>query len=266
MFRFIDTGGNNGAMNMAIDEALLVTQNKNKTPPIIRVYQFIPPTLSIGYFQSMEREVDIEHCRQLGFDFVRRPTGGRAVLHDRELTYSAIIAYPNEILNMSLLDSFRYLSRGIIRAIEILGGTAYFSSREDNEINSPSCFAAPTFSDILINRKKVVGSAQMRNSLGLLQHGSILYEVNIPQIFYCLKMDEKAREKVIASATNKITSLTEALRKRIGYNDIKEALKRGMEEVLGEEVVPDEVKENEMELARDIYSKKYSTEEWNFKR
>ncbi len=266
MIRFIDTGENNGAMNMAIDEALLTLEKEKELPPALRVYRFVPPTLSIGYFQSMNREVDVERCKEKGYDFVRRPTGGRAVLHDKELTYSVTIAYPHRILEMNLLDSFHYICRGIIRAIELLGGKAYFSSREDNEISSPSCFAAPTFSDILINGKKVVGSAQMRNSNGLLQHGSILYRVNVDDIFDCFNMDAEKKKKLAKLASKKISSLSDEIGREITFDMIKDTLKKGMAEVLGEELVETELSEEENLLADRLYREKYSTEQWNFKR
>ncbi len=266
MIRFIDTGENNGAMNMAIDEALLITEREKKLPPALRVYKFVPPTLSIGYFQKMKREVDLAHCEEKGFDYVRRPTGGRAVLHDKELTYSITVAKPHRILSMSLLDSYHYICRGIIKAIEYLGGKAYFSSREDAEISSPSCFAAPTFSDILINGKKVVGSAQMRNDYGLLQHGSILYEVNVDDIFYCFNMSEEHRKRLSALAKKKISSLSDEIGKKITFDMIKSALKMGMQEILCEEIVEVGLTKDELSLANRLYKEKYSTYEWNFKR
>ena len=266
MIRFIDTGENNGAMNMAIDEALLTLEKEKKLPPALRVYRFMPPTLSIGYFQSMNREIDIERCKEKGYDYVRRPTGGRAVLHDKELTYSVTIAYPHRILDMNLLDSFHYICKGIIRAIDLLGGKAYFSSREDHEISSPSCFAAPTFSDILINGKKVVGSAQMRNSNGLLQHGSILYRVNVNDIFDCFNMDAEKKKKLAKLASEKISSLSDEIGKEITFDMIKDALKKGMAETLGEELVEIRLSDDEIKLANKLYKEKYSTNKWNFKR
>ncbi len=266
MFRFIDTGENNGAMNMAIDEALLEAQEKFRLAPAIRVYKFVPPTLSIGYFQSMEKEVNIESCKKLGFDYVRRPTGGKAVLHDKELTYSVTIAKPHKIIEMSLLDSFKFLSDGIIRAIEILGGKAYYSKYEDNEKFSPSCFAHPTFSDILMNGKKVVGSAQMRNKIGLLQHGSILYEVSIEDIFECFNMSEDKRRKGIELGRERISSLSYEIGRKIAFEDIKEALRKGMEEVLGEEIVNATLSSEELEISQFLYKNKYNTLKWNFMR
>ena len=266
MFRFIDTGENNGAMNMAIDEALLIAQSEKRLPPAIRVYRFVPPTLSIGYFQSAEKEVDIEHCRDKGFGYVRRPTGGRAVLHDKELTYSVTISYPHKILEMNLLDSFHYLSTGIIRAIGVLGGNAYFSEREDSEISSPSCFASPTFSDILINGRKVVGSAQMRNKYGLLQHGSILLHVSIEDIFYCFKIKDRLKAKIIEQAKFKISSLSDEMGKVISFHDVKTSLKEGMSEILEEELVDSKLSYFEKTIADELYTNKYNTREWNFKR
>lgn len=266
MYRFIDTNGNNGAMNMAIDEALLVAQAKYNTPPVLRVYKFVPPTLSIGFFQSAQKEVDFDNLKKMGYDFVRRSTGGRAVLHDRELTYSITIAYPNKILEMSLLDSFHFLSKGIIKAIEILGGNAYFSQSEDREVSSPSCFASPTFSDILMNGKKVVGSAQMRNKLGLLQHGSILYSVDIEAIFKCFNLEEDTRKRLVEIGKRKISSLSDELKREVTFNDIKTALKKGMEEVLQDEIIESELTKEEFDIAYELYENKYNTNDWNFKK
>ncbi len=266
MIRFIDNGENNGAMNMAIDEALLMLEKERGYPPAVRVYKFMPPTLSIGYFQSMNREVNIEKCKEKGFGYVRRPTGGRAVLHDRELTYSVTIASPHPILEMSLLNSFHFLSNGNIKAIEILGGKAYFSSREDKEISSPSCFAAPTFSDILINGKKVVGSAQMRNENGLLQHGSILYHVNIDDIFSCFNMDDKKRERLVDLSKKKISSLSDELGRKITFKMVKKSFKKGMEEIFQEKFVETSLRKDEISLAEKLYKEKYSKKQWNFKR
>jgi len=266
MIRIIETNENDGAMNMAIDETLLVIEKEKGFPPALRVYKFVPPTLSIGYFQKMEKEVNFTHCKELGIGYVRRPTGGRAVLHDKELTYSVTMAHPHRILEMNLLDSFHYLCEGIIKAIGLLGGNAYFSDREDNEISSPSCFAAPTFSDILLNGKKVVGSAQMRNDYGLLQHGSILYHVDLEQIFYCFNLDENARKRLVELSKKKISSLSDELNKEITFDAIKDALKRGMEEVTDETLIPTELTKDEKILAEKLYHEKYNTYEWNFKR
>jgi len=266
MFRLIDTQGNNGAMNMAIDEALLIAQAKYGSSPVLRVYKFVPPTLSIGYFQSAEKEVDFEALKRKGYDFVRRPTGGRAVLHDKELTYSVTIAYPNKILEMNLLESFHFISRSIIKAIEYLGGVAYFSEREEKEISSPSCFAAPTFSDILMNGRKVVGSAQMRNKFGLLQHGSILYEVNVEDIFDCFKLSKEEKEKMIKIGKEKISSISQELGRSIGFDDIKESFIKGFSEVMGEELVESKLSSLEIDIAYDLYKNKYNTKEWNFRK
>ncbi len=266
MYRFLDTGKNNGAMNMAIDEALLIEQAELKTPPVIRVYQFDPPTLSIGYFQNIKREVNIDYCKKRGFDIVRRPTGGRAVLHDKELTYSITIAHPHKILDMNLLDSFRFLSGGIIEGIKLIGCNAYFSRVEDKEINSSSCFAAPTLSDILINGKKVVGSAQMRNSLGLLQHGSILYSVSIGDIFNALKIEENKRKEIIEEAAQKITSLSDESGRKISFLEVCESFKNGMKKVLQDEILEDSLTEKEIKKSKELYEVKYNTYEWNFKR
>ncbi len=266
MFRFIDTGANDGPMNMAIDEALLIAQAEYGFPPTIRVYRFIPPTVSIGYFQSMKREIDINSCAKMGYGYVRRPTGGRAVLHDKELTYSVTIGSLHRFLSMSLIDSFFAISEGIVRAIRLLGGEPYYSSGEDLEKFSPSCFAHPTFSDILLNGKKVVGSAQMRNRKGLLQHGSILYRVSIEDIFSCFNMTEDKRRQAIKIGYERISSLSDELGREVTFEEIKAALYKGMEEALGEKLVEQEITSEELKISQFLYKSKYNTDNWNFLR
>jgi len=189
----------------------------------------------------------------MGFGFVRRPTGGRAVLHDKELTYSITIAYPNRILEMNLLDSYHFLSSGIIKAIEYIGLKAHFSRNEDKNFSTPSCFSLPHFSDIVINDKKVVGSAQMRNKFGLLQHGSILYDVSIEDIFNCFRMDEEERKQSIEEGYSKITSLSKELGKKVDFYIIKQALKVGFREVFNEEIIETQITPFELEIAYNLY-------------
>src|SRR4030042_4717992 len=142
-WRFIDTGINDGFLNMSIDEAILDAHLRGFCPPTLRVYRWSPPALSLGYFQSLEREVEMKRCSGLGVDGVRRLTGGRAVLHYDELTYSVVTSeeygFPK-----SIAKSYRLLSEGLIAAYGILGLEVCLATHT-REPSSAACFSSAGF-------------------------------------------------------------------------------------------------------------------------
>src|SRR6266568_985857 len=163
-----------GAWNMAVDEVLLDGVATGTAPPTLRFYEWTPPCLSLGYFQP--------------FDVVRRPTGGRAILHDRELTYS--IALPASVLGQDggVLPSYYRLSLALQDGLRRLGVPATLApeSAGSSAAHGPVCFDRPSAHAILLPGRKLVGSAQMRRGGGLLQHGSILIEPRIDKLLACL--------------------------------------------------------------------------------
>lgn len=179
-----------GAWNMAVDEALLEGVAGGTSLPTLRFYGWNPACLSLGYFQSFD-VVDVAACRARGIEIVRRPTGGRAILHHRELTYS--IALPAAILghDRGILPSYHRISRALRAGFARLGvetTTAPESAAATEPEHGPICFDRPSAHEILLRDRKLVGSAQMRRSDALLQHGSILIEPNIPTMLACLRL------------------------------------------------------------------------------
>lgn len=128
VWRFIDSGKQNPAYNMALDEALLNWHSEGLIPPTIRFYGWNPATLSIGYFQQVEKEIKMEIVREKGLGFVRRPTGGRGVLHEHELTYSVIVSEEHPNMPSSVTEAYRLLSNGLLEGFKQLGLDAYFPS------------------------------------------------------------------------------------------------------------------------------------------
>ncbi|MEW5933385.1 MAG: biotin/lipoate A/B protein ligase family protein, partial [Bacillota bacterium] len=118
-WRLIRDGYHDGATNMAVDEAIMLAHARGEVPPTLRFYGWRPPALSLGYAQKAEREVDLEACRRAGVDVVRRPTGGRAVLHDREVTYSVVIS--TALFPGSVVETYRRLSAGLVEGLRLLG-------------------------------------------------------------------------------------------------------------------------------------------------
>src|SRR6266516_5043753 len=176
-----------GAWNMAVDEVLLDGVAAGSAPPTLRFYAWSPACLSLGYFQPYSA-VNLEGCRGLGVAVVRRPTGGRAILHDRELTYS--VALPASVLGQDggVLPSYYRLSLALQDGLRRLGVPATLApeSAGSSAAHGPVCFDRPSAHEILLHGRKLVGSAQMRRGGGLLQHGSILIEPRIDKLLACL--------------------------------------------------------------------------------
>ena len=229
---------------MAIDEALLVSGK-----PTIRFYKWKPSAISIGYFQGIEEEVNLNDCKRMGVDVVRRITGGGAVFHDEhgEITYSLVA--PEEMLPKNILDSCDKICSSLAKGLKYLGLNAKFSP----------------LNDIVVNQKKISGSAQTRRYGNLLQHGTLLINVDLGKMFSLLNVSKKKIEdKNIKNASKRVTCLREEIGE-IEEEEIIDALKKGFEEGLDIELVEEEMKKEEMEKAKELRGK-YVSKEWNFKR
>src|SRR5437764_9152119 len=182
-----------GAWNMAVDEVLLDGVAAGTAPPTLRFYEWTPACLSLGYFQPFD-VVDLDGCRALGVEVVRRPTGVRAILHDRELTYS--FALPASVLGHDggVLPSYYRLSLALQEGLRRLRLPATLApeSAGSSAAHGPVCFDRPSAHEILLQGRKLVGSAQMRRGGGLLQHGSILIEPRIDRLMACLHPTDRA--------------------------------------------------------------------------
>jgi len=255
----LDSKTSSAVYNMALDDALLDYAYDNDIP-ILRFYKWIRPTLSIGYFQKADNAVNFDKIKSKNFDFIRRPTGGRAVLHDKEITYSITIPIKNIIFNLSILESYDLLCKPIVQAINNLGIKAYISDEDESSVNSPSCFAAPTFKDIKVNGKKIIGSAQMRDKRGILQHGSILLKVSLDDIFEVLKLNY-LKIDILTESKKKISCLIDE-----GFNKTEEDLKSEIvncyESLLGikfSSIIDSDI------INIDKFMIKYSSNEWNYR-
>ena len=181
-----------GAWNMAVDEVLLDGVAAGAAPPTLRFYAWAPACLSLGYFQPFD-VVDVGGCRRLGVDVVRRPTGGRAILHDRELTYS--VALPLRLLGNdgAVLPSYHRLSVALERGLKRLGVPVVLAPETGARPpvdHGPVCFDRPSAHEILLGGRKLVGSAQVRRATAFLQHGSILIEPRIDRLLACLRLPD----------------------------------------------------------------------------
>jgi len=252
-WRLLDTGLHDALYNMALDEAIAVARSKNLVPDTLRFFRWEPSAVSIGYFQSMDDEVDTAACDRRGIGYVRRRTGGGAVYHDRdgELTYSMFLSQSHRLVSADFQESYETLCSGLVSGLRLLGVQAEFKP----------------INDIVVGGRKVSGNAQTRGLNVVHQHGTILVKVNPKLMFAVLKVpDEKIRDKMIKSVEERVTSLCAVLGREVGFDELERALIRGFEASFGIRLVPGTVTEFEDKKAEELRVEKYSRREWNFRR
>jgi lipoate-protein ligase A len=258
---------------MAMDEVISLGCRQGQSPTTLRFYTWQPASLSIGYFQNASAEIDLERCKTQGYGFVRRPTGGKSVLHDQELTYSVVARMDHPLFPKDLHRCFLVISQALILGLNYLGiegqvfGSASSKKRMRLSEVSPSCFASAMGFEIGVDGKKLIGSAQRRWRDGFLQHGSILCRFEPRQLFNLLKFyDEAERTRAAAKAAKTVTSLSSILQDQPDMRRIKEALIRGFEEALKVRLMPSQLTPPEWDMVRNLARGKYGTDAWNLHR
>ena len=247
-----------GAWNMAVDEVLLDGSAAGSAPPTLRFYQWAPPCLSLGYFQAFD-VVDVAGCRRLGVDVVRRPTGGRAILHDRELTYS--VALPLRLLgdDGAVLPSYHRLSLGLERGLKRLGAPVVLapeSAAQTGPDHGPVCFDRPSAHEILLDGRKLVGSAQVRRATAILQHGSILIEPRIDRLLACLWLPDRPDARI----EDGVAGLAEV--SDFDPARIAGALADAIAEEFGVRLVLGRLRADERQAADALVASKYQAAAW----
>ncbi|WP_230499552.1 lipoate--protein ligase family protein [Sutcliffiella rhizosphaerae] len=274
IWRFIDSKKQSPAFNMALDEALLDWQNEGMIPPTIRFYGWDPPTLSIGYFQKVAKEINMEKVKSTGLGFVRRPTGGRGVLHDKELTYSVIVSENHPEMPNTVTEAYRVISEGILEGFKALGLDAYFAipktEEEKQGLKNPRsavCFDAPSWYELVVEGRKVAGSAQTRQKGVILQHGSILLDIDEDLLFSLFNYpSERVKERMQNNFKNKAVAINALRETPVTIDEAKQAFYNGFEKALNIKLEPHELTVEELAKVHAIMQKKYSTDEWNYKR
>ncbi|HXZ06009.1 MAG TPA: hypothetical protein VEH81_14340, partial [Ktedonobacteraceae bacterium] len=184
-YRFLNTQVHNAAMNMAIDESILTHHLKGEVPPTLRVFHWTQPSISLGRFQSIEREIVSDQCQQCGVALVRRPTGGRAVYHRDEFTYSIIMSKRFGIPS-GIIAAYAFLAQGLLAALALLGVQAELSDGRVSKNPSAACFASSTQADLTSGGFKLIGSAQVWKDDTLLQQGSLPLDDRAAEFFTML--------------------------------------------------------------------------------
>lgn len=211
---------------MAIDVALAQWSAKSGIP-VVRVYRFVPPTLSLGRFQRTD-EVYLPGLREIGAGLCRRPTGGQAVLHDDEVTYA--IACPRRLLSERVLESYERIAAGLIRALAALGVVAEVAVRETELRREANCFLWPAPAEIVASGKKLLGSAQCRMGAAFLQHGALPLTLDAGR-WAAVFAPPAERERVKREMAQHATSLQALLGRRPDPAEVEVALLAGLASV-----------------------------------
>ena len=271
---FINSGPCSPFYNMALDEALLDWHSEGSIPPVIRFYEWSPATLSIGYFQQVERDINMEAVKEQNLGFVRRPTGGRAVLHDQELTYSVIVSESYPQMPASVTEAYRVISEGILLGFQNLGLQAYFSVPETEEqlddLKKPKsavCFDAPSWYELVVEGKKVAGSAQTRQKGVILQHGAILLDLDEERLLSLFNFSSpEAKEKMRKKLPEKAVAMNQFVEKPFTIEQCIMAFSKGFEQAMEIELIPYELTQAQIQYVEHLAQKKYASDDWNFKK
>jgi lipoate-protein ligase A len=247
----VETAPRTGAENMALDEAVMDAVGAALAPPTMRFYAWEPACLSLGKRQILEG-VDLGACRRDGVDVVRRPTGGWAILHTDELTYSIAVRPDDPRAEGAILDAYRKLSQGLVAGLRLLGAPAEMNPVAPGGTHNASaaCFEAPSAYEITAGGRKLIGSAQVRPNGRVLQHGSLPLHGDISRVarYLAFETDEE-RAALAAHLREHAVTLGEALGRPVGFTEAAEALLRGFAEALNLDLVPAELTAEELAVA-----------------
>lgn len=243
----IDETKRSASENMAIDYALL----KNCSFPVLRFYSWRPKAVSIGRFQSLKDNINLDICSKNSIDFVRRITGGGTVFHSNEITYSVCIPEKNDYFSDDLHESYQVLCKCIIEALEYMGLDASYEP----------------INDIVISGKKISGCAQTRKFGNILQHGTILLKIDVNEMFSLIKVsDEKMKDKIISNVKKRVTSLELELDNKVIESEVRTNVINAFKNILNIEFIKSSLSNKELEDKKNIQKEVFDNDEWTYER
>ncbi|MBX3037507.1 MAG: lipoate--protein ligase family protein [Anaerolineales bacterium] len=265
IWRLIKTPASTGAWNMAVDEAILEHIYRGESKPTLRLYAWNPPCLSLGHAQPF-KDVDVERLKSHGWDVVRRVTGGRAILHTDELTYSVTGNASDEVLAGGVLESYNRLSKALLYAVQSLSLPVQVQEGKNTPASqnlNPVCFEVPSSYEITVDGKKLIGSAQARKKEGVLQHGSLPLTGDLTRICDALFFEnESARQEAKDRLLARATTVESVLGINISWDTAANVLIQGFEKELGIEFEIEELSQSELNRAEELVKEKYGSDNW----
>jgi len=263
-WRLVNTGLGEGASNMATDEAILDAVAAKSSPPTVRFYGWEPACVSLGYRQPVD-DIDEELRVSAGWDLVRRPTGGRAILHVDELTYSVIAPVSEPRVKGSILESYRRLSEALVGGLRWLGLNSYEAPKDhaNSGPQGPACFDTPSNYEITHAGRKLVGSAQVRRKDVVLQHGTLPLVGDVGRLVEVLRFkSEEERAQMSIDLHSRATTLVSALGRLVSFEEVADALSMGFIQALNLELVNGDLSPFERERAVELRIEKYAANSW----
>jgi lipoyl(octanoyl) transferase len=252
---------------MAVDEALLEGAGQNNALPSLRLYAWDPACLSLGYAQPFS-DVDIQALRERGWGLVRRPTGGRAILHTDEITYSVVGSTAEPRLTGGVLESYQNLSEAFLRALHDLKIPAEAmvkpsSAPPDARTKNPICFEVPSNYEITVGRKKLIGSAQARRKETMLQHGSLPLSGDLSRITLALIYpNEGERLQAARRVVNRAVTVEAILGKQVAWDIAAQVITDAFQTVLNLQLVLSDLSDKEIQRAGQLVHEKYANPAW----
>jgi lipoate-protein ligase A len=264
-WRLVSTSPGSGAWNMAVDEAILHAVAEEHAAPTLRLYAWEPACLSLGHAQPLD-DIDQERLAEKGWELVRRPTGGRAILHHRELTYAVVAREDHPIMQGGVLESYRRISKGLVKfleelalAVEVRGSQSIM----ENDRSNPICFEVPSAYEITVAGRKLIGSAQVRRRKSVLQHGSLPLTGNISEICEVLRYpDELRRDAARTQVRQRAATLEDALGTTMSWSQAAQAFKYGFERALDIKFQTAELSPDEMVAVERLQQEQYLNPSW----
>ena len=251
----IDRTPRKGSWNMAVDDFMFHSLGEEATT-YLRFYRWENPTVSIGRSQTAEKVVNLDFCRQNGIEIVRRITGGKLVLHHKEVTYS-VCSSDTEIFSLKLMDSYKLISEALNWGLQRMGIESHLAKETPSDYarGTMPCFAQPARDEIEMNGKKIIGSAQKRTGKKFIQHGSIPLEKQAEQLISVCRSGQK--ESIV-----RMTSLSEALGKNVDFDWVVEHFISGMSDYFSVRLTPRIFSTKELDAIQKIQKERYDNPDW----
>ncbi len=263
-----DSDFGNGSLNMATDCAIFEAVSAGLQPPTLRLYGWEPICLSLGYGQR-SRDVDMARLRARGWQLVRRPTGGKAILHGDELTYSLCLPINHPLAAGKLVDSYRRIGAGLASGLESFGMTVLSQVKDPRNSKSagPVCFEVASHYEITVAGRKLVGSAQMRRKAGILQHGTIPIRGDVARICDVLSFEREAeRAAQRQRLRERAVTLETVLESSPSWDDVAAAIARGAERAYASDILCQELSADEIERIKSLMAEQFANPAWTAKR
>lgn len=264
LWRLLITPPARGAWNMALDESILEHIGSGESLPTLRLYAWNPACLSLGHAQPFA-DVDMTRLKERGWEVVRRATGGRAILHTDELTYSVIAPNEEARLAGSVLESYNRIAQALLLGVKNLGLPVEMKEgkTDGNSTPNPVCFEVPSIYEITVDGKKLIGSAQARKKEGVLQHGSLPLTGDLARICQVLVFEnETAREHASTRLLARAATVESALGRAIIWDTAAQAFIQAFEAQLGLSFEKGDLSESESKRTDELIKEKYSHPSW----